>query len=168
MCLQLYQNVSAALPKDPIYLLSLILSQCQSEDLLQIEDECIHKVPKLTVAIMKAYRSAAESSQRHYYSNLLSHALEVISYVIHRLTSTDIWEVLTTLDGLLTTGDSTLDEAPREFKPALASFLASLSAVEIHDNYQLIILYFFFPSKTYDREKLRSQFTAQACHIHMP
>lgn len=127
-------NVSSALPKDPIYLLSLILSQCQSEDLLQIEDECIHKVPKLAVAIMKAYRSAAESSQRHYYTNLLSHALEVISYVSHRLISTDIWEVLTTLDGLLTTGDSTLDEAPREFKPALASFLASLSAVEIPED----------------------------------
>jgi len=127
-------SASSALPKDPIYLLSLILSQCQSEDHLQIEDECIHKVPKLAVAIMKAYRLAKESSQRHYYSNLLSHALEAISYVSHRLRSIDIWEVLTTLDGLITTGDSTLDEALIEFKPAIALFLASLSVVEIPED----------------------------------
>ena len=45
-------SVSSAIPKDPIYLLSLILSQCESEDHLQIEDECIHKMSKLVVAIM--------------------------------------------------------------------------------------------------------------------
>lgn len=126
-------SVSSALPKDPIYLLSLILSQCH-EDHLQIEDECIHKVPKLAVALMKACSLAKESSQRHYYSDLLSHALEAISYVSHRLRSTDIREVLTTLDGLVTTGDSTLDEALVQFKPALALFLASLSAVEIPED----------------------------------
>ncbi|KAH9324088.1 hypothetical protein KI387_004266, partial [Taxus chinensis] len=125
--------VSLALPKEPIYYLSLILSQCKVEE-LEIDDECIRKVPKLAVALTKAYKLAKGRSQRDYYSNLLNHALGVMSYANHRFGSSEIQDVLITLDDLSTSGDSVSDEEQIEFKPALALFLASLCAVEIPED----------------------------------
>ncbi|XP_059065966.1 uncharacterized protein LOC131061428 isoform X2 [Cryptomeria japonica] len=119
--------------KEPIYFLSLMLSQCKLEE-VEINDECVGKVPKLAVALIKSYKLAKERSQRHYYSNLLSYTLEVMSYVNRRLGSCDIKDVLTTLDGLFINGDSISDEAQIEFKPALALFLASLSSMEIPED----------------------------------
>eukprot|EP01018_Ginkgo_biloba_P002592 Gb_10688 [translate_table: standard] len=124
----------SSLKKEPIIcFLSLILSQCQIED-NEIEDECILRLPKLIVDVMDAFRFAKESSQRQYCSNLLSHALEIMSFVKHRLGYSDIQDVLTTLLSLCATDTPASNGAQEEFKPALALFLASLSAVEIPED----------------------------------
>ncbi|KAG9447692.1 hypothetical protein H6P81_013820 [Aristolochia fimbriata] len=89
------------------------------------------RVLKFMLAVMHGYRSSNSSSYKEHYSKLLSQTLEIISNTKHLYASDNIVQVVLELKTLFSEGPSASDIWLHQCKPALASFLAGLSHMEI-------------------------------------
>ncbi|XP_068667032.1 uncharacterized protein [Aristolochia californica] len=88
-------------------------------------------VLKFMLAVTHGYRTSTSSSYKEQYSKLLSQTLEIISNTKHLYTSNNMVEVILELKSLFVEGPSASDIWLHQCKPALASFLAGLSHMEI-------------------------------------
>lgn len=116
----------------PLYTLSAVIQSPQLSS-FNIDDKNITEVLKFAVAVTHGYQIATISSNKDQFSKLLGQTLEVISNMKHLYASERMEEVILELHNLFVAGSTDSDTWLYQCKPALASFLAGLSHMQISE-----------------------------------
>ncbi|KAJ8626954.1 hypothetical protein MRB53_020261 [Persea americana] len=113
-----------------MYALSTVLQSLQisSSDL---DDKNFSRVLKFTVAVIQCCQNATNGSDKDQLSKILGQTLEIISHTNHLFASDEMEEVILELRKLFAAGSSATETWLYQCKPALASFMAGLSRMQM-------------------------------------
>lgn len=103
-------------------------SQISSSD---FDEMNISQVLKFTVAVIQSYPNATDGSNKDQLSKLLGQTLEIITHTNHHFASGEMEEVILELHKLFAAGSLVSDTWLYQCKPALASFMAGLSHMQM-------------------------------------
>ncbi|XP_077250899.1 holliday junction resolvase isoform X2 [Tasmannia lanceolata] len=114
----------------PVHALASLLL-CPQINNFNLDEKSISGALKFTVAVIHEYKNASNTSHKDQCSKLLSQVLEIISNIKHLYANDHMEELILELHTLFVAGPFASDIWLYQCKPALASFMAGLSHMDI-------------------------------------